>query len=122
MPTSPHLTDIQLAEVSKILDYVRSEITRIAGDNQKLAHHARRYISKRLEFDERGTPAQRNKVRMLLLAKQQGKCAECGEPLPAKEDSDLDRFESPEQGYSVENTRLIHRACHRKAQAAKNYS
>lgn len=74
---------------------------------------------KDFEFDERGTPADRTKLKLTLMAKQQGKCAACGEPLPPRE-SELDRRETA-QGYTETNCRLIHHQCHRKAQAAKNY-
>lgn len=120
MAESPHLSDEVLAQVRKILDRVRTELGVVSNGDAKTLHHARRYLMKRLEFDERGTPADRNKLKLTLMAKQQGKCAFCGEPLPPR-DSELDRSD-PVLGYTEENCKLIHHQCHRKAQAAKNYA
>jgi hypothetical protein len=117
---SPHLTDEQLVAVREILDRVRTELATLAGGDQKTLHHARRYLMKRLEFDERSRPSDRKDVKLALMAKQQGKCAICGDPLPAK-GSELDRKEAV-LGYTEDNCRLVHHDCHRKAQAAKNFS
>jgi len=120
MAESPHLTDEQLQKVRKLLETIRGELSTIANGDVKVLHHSRRYLQKRLEFEERDTPAHRNKLKLTLVAKQQGKCARCGEPLPPR-DSELDRAD-PILGYSEENCTLIHHDCHRKAQAARNYS
>jgi hypothetical protein len=120
MAESPHLTDEQLASTRKLLEIVRAELEKVANGDLKVLFHARRYLQKRLEFDERGTPADRTKLKLTLMAKQQGKCAECGEPLPAR-DSELDRADAM-LGYTEGNCRLVHHHCHRKAQAARNYS
>jgi hypothetical protein len=120
MPVSPHLNDELLKEVRGILDRVRVELNIVSQGDAKTLHHLRRYLMKRLEFDERGTPADRNKLKLTLMAKQQGKCSTCGEPLPPR-DSELDR-KDPVLGYTEENCTLIHHQCHRKAQAVKNYA
>jgi hypothetical protein len=123
MSSSPHLADQELTRIRQLLDTVRSELDKIAqGDLDKL-HHGRRYIMKRLEFDERGTPAQRKNLRLALMAKQMGICPICKDPdrpLPARE-SELDRIKAA-LGYTLENTRLVHHECHRKSQAERNYS
>jgi hypothetical protein len=120
MAESPHLTDDILQQVRVLLEGVRAELNALAKGDATTLHHARRYLMKRLEFDERGTPADRNKLKLTLMAKQQGKCSSCGEPLPPR-DSELDR-KNPVLGYTEENCTLIHHQCHRKAQAAKNYA
>jgi hypothetical protein len=120
MAESPNLTDAALTQVREILDRVRADLTSLSNGNQKTLHHARRYLMTRLEFDERGTPAERNKLKLTLMAKQLGKCPDCGEPLPPR-DSELDRTD-PVLGYTEENCKLVHHNCHRKAQAAKNYA
>jgi hypothetical protein len=61
---------------------------------------------KRLEFDERSRPRDRKDVKLSLMAKQQGKCAICGEPLPAK-GSELDQ-DDPVLGYTEANCKLVH--------------
>ena len=120
MVESPNLNDDVLKQVRELLERVRAELNMLGNGNAKTLHHARRYLMKRLEFDERGTPADRNKLKLTLMAKQQGKCSSCGEPLPPR-DSELDR-KNLVLGYTEENCTLIHHQCHRKAQAAKNYA
>jgi hypothetical protein len=51
---------------------------------------------------------------------QQGRCAHCGGELPL-EYSELDRKEAAE-GYTKENTELVHAKCHQERQAAKRYT
>ncbi|HXM00220.1 MAG TPA: hypothetical protein VN932_09835 [Rhizomicrobium sp.] len=51
---------------------------------------------------------------------QNGICALCPEKLPEKE-AELDRID-PYSGYTPENTRLIHHACHRKQQAERGFA
>jgi hypothetical protein len=80
----------------------------------------RRYIARRLEFDERGTPMQRRKLKEQKWKRQRGLCATCACELPER-GSELDRFEATE-GYSDENTRLVCHNCHRKSQEEKNFS
>lgn len=120
MAASPNLTDEQLKAVRCLLDDVCARLEQIAAGNEKILFHARRYLQKRLEFGERSTPGKRSKLKLTLMAKQQGKCPECGEPLPAR-DSELDRANAV-LGYTEENCRLVHHACHRRLQAARNYS
>jgi hypothetical protein len=120
MAESPHLTDAVLTQVRKILERVRADLTSLSNGDPKTLHHARRYLMKRLEFDERSKPSDRKDVKLILMAKQQGKCSICGEPLPAK-GSELDRSD-PVLGYTEENCKLVHHECHRKAQAAKNFA
>lgn len=43
----------------------------------------------------------------------------CDEPMGVK-DSELDRAD-PVDGYTAENTRLVHHACHRADQAEKGF-
>lgn len=120
MAESPHLPDEVLIKVRAVLERVRADLNNLSEGDAKTLHHARRYVMKRLEFDERSRPSDRKDVKLILMAKQQGRCAVCGEPLPAK-GSELDRCD-PVLGYTEGNCRLIHHECHRKAQAAKNYA
>jgi hypothetical protein len=120
MAESPHLLDENLTKVRKILERVRTELSELSNGDPKVLHHARRYLVIRLQFDERGRPADRNKLKLTLLAKQLGKCPDCGEPLPPR-GAELDR-KDPILGYTEENCKLVHHDCHRKTQAAKNYS
>jgi hypothetical protein len=111
MPSSPNLPDEQL---------VRAGLNRFAKGDAKLLHHARRHIMVKPQYDERGTPMQRSLLKAALYARQNGVCALCSEAMPMK-DSELDRLEGLD-GYNEGNCRVVHHACHRKSQEAKNYS
>jgi hypothetical protein len=92
----------------------------LAGEDTSLLFAYRRKIAKELSYDERGKPAQRKKVKAIRWGLQGGKCAHCGEDLPLK-NSELDR-KNAEDGYTVENTELVHAQCHDARQASNNYS
>jgi len=61
-----------------ILEKVRTELHVITNGDTNTLHHARRYLMNRLEFGERRTPSDRNKLKLTLIAIQQGKCFTCG--------------------------------------------
>ena len=115
----PPLTDDQREKVIPILQTVRAAIERAAAGDLSVQHQMRRYIAKRLEFDERGTPTQRRKLHELKWKRQKGICALCPEQLPERE-AELDRLIATD-GYTEANTRLVHHDCHRRAQEAKGY-
>ena len=73
----------------------------------------------KLTHDERGTAAQRNKIKRLKRAEQNDLCPICSKKLPLKY-AELDRF-SASAGYTMENTRLVHHDCHIKDQKQKAY-
>ncbi len=100
----------------QILEQTRAQIEAAAADDPDLRFQLRRYILKRLEFDERGTPTQRRKLKDLKRRFQRGLCYECAEPLPAK-GAELHRLSAIE-GYTEANTQLLCRTCHQKAQQA----
>ena len=108
------LSDEDRQKAIAILDQTRAQIEAAAADDPELRFQLRRYILKRLEFDERGTPTQRRKLKDLKRKFQRGLCYECGEPLPAK-GAELHRLSAIE-GYTEANTRLLCRACHQRAQ------
>lgn len=117
---NPRLTDEQRASANELLEIIAQELeARSQGD--KAVHWAmRRRITKELMHQERGTPAHRNKIKRLKREEQRNICPLCGEELPDKY-CVLDRFEAIE-GYTVENTRLIHQKCDRVVQADKGYT
>ena len=80
----------------------------------------RRKIVKELGYDERGKPGARNKLKALKWALQNRKCAECGVEMPLRY-SELDRKNAAD-GYTMENTDLIHSKCHQDRQASKQYT
>jgi len=66
------------------------------------------------------TNAERNKLKALKFGEQGGICPECGNQLPEKF-AELDRKNAID-GYTAENTELIHGECHRKRQAARGWA
>ena len=112
------LSENERAKAIELLDKLRADLKQISSDDD-LLFSMRRYIVKRLEFDERGTPTQRRKLKDLKRKFQHGLCYECAEPLPAK-GAELHRLQAVE-GYTEANTRLLCRACHQKAQATETF-
>jgi hypothetical protein len=108
------LSDKDRQKAIAILDQTRAQIDAAAAEDPDLRFQLRRYILKRLEFDERGTPTQRRRLKDVKRRFQRGLCYECAEPLPAK-GAELHRLSAIE-GYTEVNTRLLCRACHQKAQ------
>jgi uncharacterized protein with PIN domain len=115
------LTAEQRERSRLILERTRQEITEAAGADPLAEFSIRRYIYIRLQYDERGNPAQRKKLKMKLFDKQLGRCPLCQEPLIALNGAELHRTQAS-TGYTEDNTTLVHPACHRKQQADRNYS
>ncbi len=114
------LTADELAKAYALLADVRSRLIELAGGDSDLLFAYRRKITKELGYDERGKPMHRIKLKAEKWGEQGGKCAECGEPLPEKY-AVLDRKNAVD-GYTPQNTELIHAECDRKRQAAKRYT
>ena len=57
------LSDEDRAKAIAILEELRRQIAAVAGEDRERLFQMRRYILKRLEFDERGTPTQRRKLK-----------------------------------------------------------
>lgn len=114
------LSPEQSERANALLDFVRARLEELANGDAKLLHHLRRRIKIRLEHDERGTPMHRRRLKDQKWKEQRGKCALCPDELPEAE-AELDRID-PYGGYTRENTRLIHHACHRKQQAERNFT
>jgi len=79
-----------------------------------------RKIAKELTYDERGKPMPRRALKARKQGEQGGICPECHQQLPEKF-AELDRKNAID-GYTVENTELIHAKCHRKRQAARGWA
>jgi RNase P subunit RPR2 len=114
----PSLSDENRAKTLEILDEVRRRIATAAEHDQELVFQMRRYIAKRLEFDERGTPTQRRQLKELKRKFQRGLCYDCAQPLPER-GAELHRLRAI-GGYTEENTQLLCRACHELAQARED--
>ena len=109
----------ELALVKPILADVRERLKQLSGNNRELLFALRRKVFKELIYDERGRPADRRKLRNQKHDEQNGLCALCGKPLPLPY-SELDRFNASD-GYTEQNTRLVHHECHVADQAQKSY-
>ena len=116
----PGLSEDHRVKAIAILTHVRSEMLAVVGENRELLHQMRRYIAKRLEFDERGTPTQRRKLKDLVWKRQRGLCALCKEDLPER-GAELDRFIAMD-GYTIANTQLVCHACHRRVQEERGFA
>jgi hypothetical protein len=116
----PTLSDEDRAKAIAILESVRAQVAEVAGDDHVLLFQVRRYILKRLEFDERGTPTQRRKLKDAKRKSQRGLCAMCREELPER-GAELDRFRAID-GYTAGNTQLICHPCHQKAEEERGFA
>jgi hypothetical protein len=116
----PTLSEEDRAKAIAILVQLRARIAEVAGEDRERLFQVRRYIVKRLEFDERGTPTQRRKLKDQKWKSQRGLCALCQEKLPER-GAELDRFRAIE-GYTAENTQLLCRLCHEKAAEDRGFA
>jgi len=114
------LTEAERIIGHQILQNVRTLIEVSSKGDKTLGWALRRFIYVRLSHDERSKPMQRKILKLTKMVAQQGLCAECGKELP-KKGSELDRIIAMD-GYTEENTRLIHHECHRKRQEEKGFA
>jgi hypothetical protein len=112
-----NLTTEELKRANKLLSLIRARLTELAGGDPLLLFAYRRKVMKELGYDEREKPGVRAKLKAIKWKQQNGKCAHCGEELPLKY-SELDRKYAPD-GYTPENTELVHATCHQERQEAK---
>jgi 5-methylcytosine-specific restriction endonuclease McrA len=99
---------------------VTTRLQELSGNDAGLLWALRRKLAKSLIYDERGTPMQRRRLKLLKREEQQGLCAVCRESLPER-DAILDRFEAM-RGYTLENTRVLCRDCDLRIQTERNFS
>jgi hypothetical protein len=115
-----NLTPDELKQAHELLAQIRIRLGELAGDDRLLLFAYRRKVVKELGYDERSKPGQRNKLKALKWGLQGRRCAHCGEEMPLKY-SELDRKNAAD-GYTEENTELVHAKCHYERQAAKGYT
>ncbi len=110
----------ELKRANELLAEIRARLNALAGDDPLLLFAYRRKVVKELGYDERGRPGARGKLKALKWGLQNRLCAECGKEMPVKY-SELDRKNAAD-GYTIENTELVHAKCHQARQAAKGYT
>jgi hypothetical protein len=115
-----NLDAAELKRANELLADIRGRLTSLAAGDPLLLFAYRRKVVKELGYDERGKPGVRRELKALKWGQQGGKCAHCGKDLP-KTYSELDRKNAAD-GYTVENTELVHANCHQARQAAKQYT
>lgn len=104
-----------------LLKSIQTRIKKLSAGDRRLYLAYNRWILKHLIYDERGTPAQRKKLKKQLYADQGGRCAACKRPLePEGRNAELDRFDAF-TGYVATNTQLLHHSCHREDQERKKF-
>ena len=113
--TMPELSETDRAKARALLDELRAKIDEAAAGDEALRFQIRRYIAKRLEFDERGTPTHRKRLKEQKRTSQRGLCASCEEDLP-ESGAELHRARAID-GYTAENTSLLCPRCHANAEA-----
>jgi len=114
------LTTDELDKANAVLRDIRERLCALAGGELELLFAYRRKIAKELVYDERGKPTQRKLLKLNKMISQKGLCAKCGQVLPNR-GAELDRINAID-GYTDENTRLLHHECHIKSQEEKGFT
>lgn len=114
------LSEQELERANQLLDEIRAKLTTLSEGDKELLFAYRRKIYKELTYDERSKPMVRRKLKDQKWKEQRGLCALCGKELPDRY-TVLDRLNAVD-GYTKENTRLIHQECDVKFQEGKGYA
>lgn len=114
------LTAAELEQANKLLVEIRSKLEAMGRGDKDLLFAFRRKVSKELTYDERSKPMARRKLKDKKRKEQRGLCAICRKDLPERY-TVLDRLNAAD-GYTIKNTRLIHRECDAKQQEEKGYA
>jgi hypothetical protein len=115
-----NLNASELESANKLLAEIRDRLAGLSNGDSILLFAYRRKVVKELGYDERGKPGVRAQLKALKRGQQNGKCAHCGDELPSKY-AELDRKNAAD-GYTAENTELVHAKCHQERQASKRYA
>ena len=114
------LTNEELECANVLLREIRAKLGALSQDDVDLLFAYRRKVYKELTYDERSKPMVRRKLKFLKRTQQLGLCAICQKDLPEKY-AVLDRHRAVD-GYTTENTRLIHSDCDVEFQTSKGYA
>ena len=114
------LTLEELNQARKFLDEIRCKLKDLSSGDRELLFAYRRKIYKELVHDERKKPMVRRALKVKKRKEQGGLCTICNKELPTKY-AVLDRLNAVD-GYTPENTRLIHQECDVKFQTSRGYA
>jgi len=117
---NPRLTPFQLELARALLNEVRARLVNLSGGDKELLFAYRRKLAKELSYDERSKPMERRRLKQFKMKEQGGICPLCKEALPER-GAVLDRAQAID-GYTADNTRLIHADCDTAQQASKDYT
>lgn len=115
-----NLTADALKLANALLASIREQLKALSADDPLLLFAYRRKIMKELSYDERGKPAARKQLKMLKWGLQNKRCAHCHDHLDLQY-SELDRKNAAD-GYTEEDTELVHAKSRQERQAEKNCS
>jgi UTP:GlnB (protein PII) uridylyltransferase len=118
--TNRNLSSSELANANGLIVRIRQELEVLSAGDPQLLFAYRRKIHKELGYDERGKPMHRKLLKLKKMIQQSSKCAICDGILPDKY-CVLDRLNAID-GYTIENTRLIHAECDTKVQSERGYA
>lgn len=110
----------ELVRAKALLEEVRAKLHELSGGDRELLFAYRRKIYKELGYDERSKPMARRALKNRKWKEQRGLCAICNKELPV-DYTVLDRLNAVD-GYTAENTRLIHQECDVNFQRSKGYA
>lgn len=117
-----NLTSEELERFRTIFVAVTRLLDEAAGNDRELRFALNRKLFKELSYVERGKPMNRRMLKLRKYGQQRGLCSHCNKDLPeAGKNAHLDRF-SAIDGYTIENTELIHAECHLLRQEVKKFS
>ena len=114
------LNSEELVLANALLAEIRTRLKALSKGDRELLFAYRRKVFKELTYDERDKPSVRHKLKDAKRKEQRGLCAICGKELP-KTYTVLDRTNAVD-GYTKENTRLIHQDCDVAHQLSKGYA
>lgn len=114
-----NLNPLELKKADALLDKIRKSILDYSNGDSELEFALRRKVYKELNYDERGKPGLRKKLKIKKRESQGNLCTECKQTLPLKY-TVLDRINAKD-GYTEENTNLICPGCDTEIQKSRLY-
>ena len=114
------LTETELVLAWRLIESIRTRLDELSEGDPEVLFAYRRKVARQLSYDERSSPSERKRLKVLKRREQNGLCTICGEPLPETR-CVLDRLQAS-AGYTAENTRLIHPVCDAETQSERGYA